>query len=190
MRRSEHNTKLMAQVPAYRRKKMRKILLMSSALVANVLLSSGTEAACIQTPNCTTLGYTSTTACEGGLKCPWGNAWFCNIGSGTGGNSGNIAACHVGAVLNSDKSCTEGQELGKVPIGIIVYADGKGHGQAIALESIKIEESKNLCSGLSIADYYKTYYKRILIILYHHFYKPKLLRLHYILNLLNRFYNL
>ena len=115
---------------------MRKILLMSSALVANVLLSSGTEAACIQTPNCTTLGYTSTTACEGGLKCPWGNAWFCNIGSGTGGNSGNIAACHVGAVLNSDKSCTEGQELGKVPIGIIVYADGTGHGQAIALESI------------------------------------------------------
>ena len=136
---------------------MRKILLMSSALVANVLLSSGTEAACIQTPNCTTLGYTSTTACEGGLKCPWGNAWFCNIGSGTGGNSGNIAACHVGAVLNSDKSCTEGQELGKVPIGIIVYADGKGHGQAIALESIEIEKSKNLCSELSIADYYETY---------------------------------
>ena len=136
---------------------MRKILLMSSALVANVLLSSGTEAACIQTPNCTTLGYTSTTACEGGLKCPWGNAWFCNIGSGTGGNSGNIAACHVGAVLNSDKSCTEGQELGKVPIGIIVYADGKGHGQAIALESIKIEESKNLCSELSIARYDEHY---------------------------------
>ena len=132
---------------------MRKILLMSSALVANVLLSSGTEAACIQTPNCTTLGYTSTTACEGGLKCPWGNAWFCNIGSGTGGNSGNIAACHVGAILNSDKSCTEGQELGKVPIGIIVYADGKGHGQAIALESIKIEESEKLCSELSIARY-------------------------------------
>ena len=136
---------------------MRKILLMSSALVANVLLSSGTEAACIQTPNCTTLGYTSTTACEGGLKCPWGNAWFCNIGSGTGGNSGNIAACHVGAVLNSDKSCTEGQELGKVPIGIIVYADGKGHGQAIALESIRIEASESLCSELSIAHYDETF---------------------------------
>ena len=136
---------------------MRKILLMSSALVANVLLSSGTEAACIQTPNCTTLGYTSTTACEGGLKCPWGNAWFCNIGSGTGGNSGNIAACHVGAVLNSDKSCTEGQELGKVPIGIIVYADGTGHGQAIALEKIRIEESYNICSRLSIAHYAATY---------------------------------
>ena len=135
---------------------MRKFLLYSSALVA-FTMSGTTEAACIQTPNCTTLGYTSTTACEGGLKCPWGNAWFCNIGSGTGGNSGNIAACHVGAVLNSDKSCTEGQELGKVPIGIIVYADGKGHGQAIALESIEIEESKNLCSELSIARYDKHY---------------------------------
>ena len=32
-------------------------------------------------------------------------------------------------------------------------ADGKGHGQAIALESIKIEESENLCSKLSIARY-------------------------------------
>ena len=135
---------------------MRKILLMSSALVV-FGLSGVAEAACIQTPNCTTLGYTSTTACEGGLKCPWGNAWFCNIGSGTGGNSGNIAACHVGAVLNSDKSCTEGQELGKVPIGIIIYADGKGHGQATALESIEIEKSKNLCSQLSIAHYYETF---------------------------------
>ena len=135
---------------------MRKFLLYSSALVA-FTMSGVAEAACIQTPNCTTLGYTSTTACEGGLKCPWGNAWFCNVGSGTGGNSGNIAACHVGAVLNSDKSCTEGQELGKVPIGIIVYADGKGHGQAIALESVKIEESENLCSELSIAHYDATY---------------------------------
>ena len=131
---------------------MKQYLLLTSALVA-FTMSGVAEAACIQTPNCTTLGYTSTTACEGGLKCPWGNAWFCNIGSGTGGNSGNIAACHVGAVLNSDKSCTEGQELGKVPIGIIVYADGKGHGQAIALESIEIEKSENLCSELSIARY-------------------------------------
>ena len=135
---------------------MKQYLLLTSAL-AVLGLSGVAEAACIQTPNCTTLGYTSTTACEGGLKCPWGNAWFCNIGSGTGGNSGNIAACHVGAVLNSDKSCTEGQELGKVPIGIIVYADGKGHGQAIALESIEIEESENLCSELSIAHYSATY---------------------------------
>ena len=132
---------------------MKQYLLLTSALVANVLLSSGTEAACIQTPNCTTLGYTSTTACEGGLKCPWGNAWFCNIGSGTGGNSGNIAACHVGAVLNSDKSCTEGQELGKVPIGIIVYADGTGHGQAIALESISTKSSIEICNGISVARY-------------------------------------
>ena len=131
---------------------MKQYLLLTSALA--VLGLSGTaEAACIQTPNCTTLGYTSTTACEGGLKCPWGNAWFCNIGSGTGGNSGNIAACHVGAVLNSDKSCTEGQELGKVPIGIIVYADGTGHGQAIALESISTKSSIEICNGISVARY-------------------------------------
>ena len=27
--------------------------------------------------DCSTLGYKSTSSCEGGLKCPWGNYWFC-----------------------------------------------------------------------------------------------------------------
>ena len=62
---------------------MRKFLLYSSALVVSGLLSSTAEAGCIQTPSCSSLGYTSTTACEGGLKCPWGNAWFCNVGGGS-----------------------------------------------------------------------------------------------------------
>ena len=54
---------------------MQKFLLYSSALV---LLSGGeANAACIQTPTCSSLGYDSSTACDGGIKCPFGNAWNC-----------------------------------------------------------------------------------------------------------------
>ena len=77
MRRSGHNAKLMAVDPAYRRKKMRKFLLYSSALVVSGLLCSVAEAACIQTPSCSSLGYTSSQSCNGGVKCPFGNAWNC-----------------------------------------------------------------------------------------------------------------
>ena len=56
---------------------MRKILLYSSALVVSGLLCSVAEAACIQTPTCSSLGYTSSSSCDGGIKCPFGNAWNC-----------------------------------------------------------------------------------------------------------------
>ena len=54
---------------------MRKILLYSSALA---LLSGVAEAACIQTPSCSSLGYSSSSSCSGGTKCPWGNYWNCD----------------------------------------------------------------------------------------------------------------
>ena len=53
---------------------MRKILLYSAALV---VLSGVAEAACIQTPTCSSLGYDSSSSCEGGIKCPFGNYWNC-----------------------------------------------------------------------------------------------------------------
>ena len=56
---------------------MQKFLLYSSALVVSGLLSGVAEAACIQTPTCSSLGYTSSSACTGGVKCPFGNAWNC-----------------------------------------------------------------------------------------------------------------
>ena len=58
---------------------MRKFLLYSSALAVFGLSSSVAEAACIQTPTCSSLGYESTTSCSGGLKCPFGNAWNCTF---------------------------------------------------------------------------------------------------------------
>ena len=97
---------------------MRKFLLYSSAL-AVFSLSGTAEAACIQTPNCTTLGYTSTTACEGGLKCPWGNAWFCNVGGGGSGSNPDYSNCKIGDILYSDMSCDANMVASKTPIGVV-----------------------------------------------------------------------
>ena len=57
---------------------MKKYLFLTSAFVAGGLLSGVAEAACIQTPSCSSLGYTSTSSCTGGVKCPFGNAWNCD----------------------------------------------------------------------------------------------------------------
>ena len=56
---------------------MKQYLLLTSAFVAGGLLSGTAGAACIQTPSCSSLGYESTSACEGGVKCPFGNYWNC-----------------------------------------------------------------------------------------------------------------
>ena len=95
---------------------MRKILLMSSALA---LLSGTVEAGCIQTPSCSSLGYSSTTACEGGLKCPWGNAWFCNVGGGGSGSNPDYSNCKIGDILYSDMTCNTNMIASKTPIGVV-----------------------------------------------------------------------
>ena len=55
---------------------MKKYLFLTSALVA-FTMSGVTEAACIQTPSCSSLGYSSSSSCSGGVKCPFENAWNC-----------------------------------------------------------------------------------------------------------------
>ena len=115
---------------------MRKFLLYSSALVLG--LSGVAEAACIQTPTCSSLGYTSSSACTGGVKCPFGNAWNC-----TGPNNANkiteltnkitelekqlteinrhinSSSCQVGNILYSDFTCNSYVIANKTPIGVV-----------------------------------------------------------------------
>ena len=56
----------------------RAFLFSVCAGVSLFCLSGGAaEAACIQTPTCSSLGYTSTSSCTGGTKCPFGNYWNC-----------------------------------------------------------------------------------------------------------------
>ena len=131
---------------------MKKILLVSAGVMT---MSAGVGyAACIPTPSCASLGYESSSSCEGGLKCPFGNAWNCTLTDiknkvteitteiteikkvieegGVGGNKN----CAVGYIYYSDKSCSVSYDASKTPIGVVVYVDGQGHGQVMALQSI------------------------------------------------------
>ena len=121
--------------------KMRKILLMSSALV---LLSGTAEAACIQTPSCSSLGYSSSSSCSGGTKCPWGNYWNCDAINKINSLNSQItnltnkiteiteikkevstANCLVGDILYSDMTCNSNPVSGKTPIGVVFDHSGK-----------------------------------------------------------------
>ena len=120
---------------------MKKILYTTTAFILCGLAQS--QAACIATPSCTTLGYTETSSCDGGLKCPFGSYWYCPSNSGSGGDSsgsGNTDDktynCKIGDIFYSDWSCSTDLVSGKTPIAVVVYMDGKGHGQALALNSI------------------------------------------------------
>ena len=108
-------------------------------------------AACIPTPSCTSLGYTSTTSCTDGLKCPFGNYWNCDLNKiteltnkitelektiETMEQESALKSCQIGHLFNSDKTCSVIPQSGKTPIGVVVYVDGFGHGQVMALKSI------------------------------------------------------
>ena len=55
---------------------MKKLLYTTAFVLCGGIVQA--NAACIATPSCDSLGYTSSTACEGGLKCPFGEAWNCS----------------------------------------------------------------------------------------------------------------
>ena len=126
---------------------MRKILLASAGVIA--MTAGMAYAACIPTPSCSSLGYESSSSCEGGIKCPFGNAWNCTLvnkiteiekiiqESGASGSKGDTSNCVVGSIFYSDWTCSYGAVLPtKIPIGVVAYSDGIGHGQVMALKSI------------------------------------------------------
>ena len=116
---------------------MRKFLLYSSVLVLG-LSGRVAEAACIQTPTCSSLGYTSTSSCTGGVKCPFGNYWNCtasDLNDKITEQTNKITEletqitelkkemvmsnCQVGDILYSDMSCDPNIVSGKTPIGVV-----------------------------------------------------------------------
>ena len=127
---------------------MKKIFYLSTAFVLCGGIAQA-NAACIATPSCTTLGYTSTTSCTDGLKCPFGNYWNCNLNKITELTNKitelekKIEAletskeiCYIGSILYSDMTCSKELKSEKKPIGIVVYLDNTGGGQAIALNKV------------------------------------------------------
>ena len=129
---------------------MKKILYTTTAFV----LCGGivqTNAACITTPSCTAMGYTSSSSCTNGIKCPFGEYWNCansdlsnkitelenKINSGAGADpSDKTYDCKIGDIFYSDWTCSTEVDANKTPIAVVVYMDGAGHGQALALKSI------------------------------------------------------
>ena len=111
---------------------MRKLILMTSAAIIAPLSGLAEDITCTATPNCADLGYTSTTSCDNGVKCPWGEAWFCPPPL--------PEVCEIGSILYSDMTCSTKAKAGKTAIGVVVYVDATGAGQAMALDSIGIYE--------------------------------------------------
>ena len=107
---------------------MRKLILMTSAAVIAPLSCFAENITCTATPNCADLGYTNTTSCDNGVKCLWGEAWYCPPSP--------PEVCEIGSILYSDMTCYKEAQAGKTPIGVVVYVDGLGGGQAMALDSI------------------------------------------------------
>ena len=110
---------------------MRKFLLYSSALVAGGLLNGLAEASCIQTPTCSSLGYTSSSSCTGGVKCPFGEAWNCTSINKIIELEKTIEElqtkiivmnCKVGDILYSDMTCGENNYSDKTAIGVVFDA--------------------------------------------------------------------
>ncbi len=61
----------------------------------------------------------------------------CNCSGGLmWGDGACVENCPLGSILFDDFTCSDDVVSGKTPIGVVVYKDGKGAGQALALESI------------------------------------------------------
>ena len=71
-----------------------------------LVLSCGITQAqtCVPTPTCSSLGYTSSTACDGGLKCPFGEAWYCP--------SGGQDMTELCSLMGYTRTCTGSNQTG------------------------------------------------------------------------------
>lgn len=128
---------------------MKKILYATTTFIL-CGFTAQSHAACIATPTCSSLGYTSSSSCEGGIKCPFGEAWNCDSAQKITELTTKITElekeidssqskgedCVIGSILYSDKTCYLNPQKGKTPIGVVIYTDGSDGGQAIALNKI------------------------------------------------------
>ena len=99
---------------------MKKIFYLSTAFILCGMAQS--QASCIQTPSCTSLGYTKTSSCTNGLKCPFGSYWYCPSNSGSSGGSGSDSGSGTSSLCSS---CNVGDFIcgGKCYAPSIVVSD-------------------------------------------------------------------
>ena len=129
---------------------MKTYLYLSTAIIS-VSLAAGGEAwaQCVSTQDCATLGYTETSCPNGGVKCPFGNKWFCSSSeitpeqctelgftqtcAGTGYSGGaslacngkyNYCTCTDGYTWNTTNQICEYDYKTNCVIGALYYSDG------------------------------------------------------------------
>ena len=76
----------------------------------------------------------------------------CNCSGGLmWGDGACVENCPIGSILFNDFTCSDDVVSGKTPIGVVVYKDGKGAGQALALNSLRASWSaeNSIPSGLT-----------------------------------------
>ncbi len=118
--------------------------------------TSGSEIACTQTPDCSTLGYTKTASqCpDGGIKCPFdSNKMFCVSGESVDYVYQNTLGLHH--VAYSDGTTSASYNANKLAIGLIYYIHPNGkndHGWMLSLEQFPANtraEAIKRCAGFS-----------------------------------------
>ncbi len=120
-----------------------RVILSAGKKVYFTLLASSISAfaQCAET-DCNTLGYDSTTACDNGIKCPFGEYWACPEpakpeGAVLGQCTGYAKNCKIADILYTDGTCSADVISGKTPIAVVVYIGSDNCGQALALESLE-----------------------------------------------------
>ena len=104
---------------------MRKFTLLTSVLLTAPFAVGNVSAQCVATQDCATLGYTETSCENGGIKCPFGNAWACKGNADTGTedseNGRDNPDCTYEAIYYSDGTCVKDFISEKIPIGVVAY---------------------------------------------------------------------
>ena len=121
----------------------KRAMLLSGAAVllalAPVMSASALAETCTASPDCKSLGYTESSCSDGGVKCPFGNYWFCATKCEEKDPCQN---CKVGTILNSDMTCSQNKTSGKTPIGVVAnqtitsVGEIKCVGMAVALTDL------------------------------------------------------
>ena len=90
---------------------MRKFTLLTSVLLTAPFAVGNVLAQCVATQDCASLGYTENSCENGGIKCPFGNAWACKENADTGTedseNGRDNPDCTYGAIYYSDGTCVK-----------------------------------------------------------------------------------
>ena len=98
---------------------MRNITLLTGTMLFLPMTTMAQSINCTPSPDCASLGYTESSCPNGaGVKCPWGNTWFCTeekcdtsyqyTCSGTGYTGGSGEVCN-----GKYKSCTQNKLNGE-----------------------------------------------------------------------------